>query len=134
MGSAIRLQHFDHKSRAYATYSASGGPGHASRLAHGELMPIGAYSLMTGLTPKALRIYDRRGLLRPVYVDPDTGYRYYGAAQLKLGEIIKMPEVLLRRPLVGWPFTKRAGRHGCCKLLRSRGRSVKGSDSTLSTR
>jgi serine/threonine protein phosphatase PrpC len=33
--------------------------------------------------PKALRLYDELGLLRPAAVDPESGYRYYDKAQLK---------------------------------------------------
>ena len=34
------------------------------------------------VSPKALRIYDERGLLRPAWIDRWTGYRYYTADQL----------------------------------------------------
>ena len=33
-------------------------------------------------SPQALRHYDRRGLLRPIEVDPGTGYRWYSLEQL----------------------------------------------------
>ena len=38
-----------------------------------QLMPIGRFSRLTGLTVKALRHYDELGLLRPASVDRDTG-------------------------------------------------------------
>ena len=38
-----------------------------------RLVPIGRFSQITRLTPKALRIYDEMGLLPPARVDPDTG-------------------------------------------------------------
>jgi DNA-binding transcriptional MerR regulator len=41
------------------------------------LMRVGQLARRTGLTPKALRHYDRIGLLRPAYVD-DSGHRWYG--------------------------------------------------------
>ena len=41
-----------------------------------QLMPIGRFSRLTGLTVKALRHYSELGLLRPASIDPDTGYRF----------------------------------------------------------
>jgi DNA-binding transcriptional MerR regulator len=43
---------------------------------------IGDFSSLTRLSVKTLRYYDETGLLRPVRVDPSTGYRYYSASQL----------------------------------------------------
>jgi DNA-binding transcriptional MerR regulator len=47
-----------------------------------ELHTIGEFSRLTGLTIKALRHYDRLGVLRPAHVEPRTGYRYYDPAQV----------------------------------------------------
>ena len=47
-----------------------------------QLMTIGRFARLTGLTVKALRHYDELGLLRPAAVDPETGYRLYGAEQV----------------------------------------------------
>ena len=58
-----------------------------------DFMPIGAFARRSRLSLKALRLYDAMGLLPPAYVDPDSGYRYYSAAQLKKARRI----VLLRR-------------------------------------
>ncbi len=58
-----------------------------------ELMSIGRFARVTGLTVKALRHYDEVGLLRPAAVDPETGYRSYSTAQLGRAEAIR----LLRR-------------------------------------
>ncbi|MFC4942310.1 MerR family transcriptional regulator [Pseudonocardia sp. GCM10023141] len=46
------------------------------------LLPIGAFSRASFLSIKALRAYHEAGLLVPVRVDPDTGYRSYHASQL----------------------------------------------------
>ena len=48
-----------------------------------QLMSIGRFARLTGLTVKALRHYDEVGLLRPAAVDPGTGYRSY--ARLRSG-------------------------------------------------
>ncbi|MHA2252953.1 MAG: MerR family transcriptional regulator, partial [Candidatus Kariarchaeaceae archaeon] len=53
-------------------------------------IPIGKFSLMTRLTPKALRLYDQKGLLTPGAKDPFTGYRYYTLDQVEEGMKIKM--------------------------------------------
>ncbi|MDN5854122.1 MAG: MerR family transcriptional regulator, partial [Actinomycetia bacterium] len=45
-------------------------------------MSIGEFARASGLTPKALRIYDDMGLLQPAVVDEFNGYRYYDLAQL----------------------------------------------------
>ncbi|GCD36316.1 hypothetical protein OEIGOIKO_04076 [Streptomyces chrestomyceticus JCM 4735] len=46
-----------------------------------ELLGIGAFGRRVGLAPSALRFYDDCGVLRPVKVDPASGYRFYGAEQ-----------------------------------------------------
>ncbi|MFR1518818.1 MAG: MerR family transcriptional regulator [Clostridia bacterium] len=47
------------------------------------MLSIGAFSKITNVTTKTLRYYDEIGLLKPICVDPDSGYRYYDVAQLK---------------------------------------------------
>lgn len=66
-------------------------------------MTIGEFSMATGLTPKALRIYDERGILVPTAVDPVTGYRWYSSEQVRRGQ-----EVMALR-LAGVPLTELDG-------------------------
>jgi len=54
-----------------------------------DRIPIGRFSLMTHLTGKALRLYDRKGLLVPQAKDQFTGYRYYTFPQIEKGIKIK---------------------------------------------
>jgi DNA-binding transcriptional MerR regulator len=54
-----------------------------------ELVPIGRFARLSGLTVKALRHYDEIGLLRPTRVDAWTGYRYYALAQARKAEAIR---------------------------------------------
>jgi DNA-binding transcriptional MerR regulator len=54
-----------------------------------ELLPIGRFSRLSGLTIKALRHYDEIGLLRPARVDGSSGYRYYAVAQVREAEGIR---------------------------------------------
>jgi DNA-binding transcriptional MerR regulator len=53
-----------------------------------ELLTIGRFAECTGLTVKALRLYDRSGLLRPALVDVTSGYRYYDREQVAVGRSI----------------------------------------------
>ena len=54
-----------------------------------DRIPIGRFSLITRLTGKALRLYDRKGLLVPQAKDRFTGYRYYTFPQIEKGIKIK---------------------------------------------
>lgn len=65
-----------------------------------HLMPIGDFARRSGLTAKALRIYDDLELLRPAEVDDRSGYRYYAADQLEAARLI----AALRR--VGMPLAR----------------------------
>jgi effector-binding domain-containing protein len=54
-----------------------------------DQIPITRFSIITRITPKALRYYDQRGLLVPAAKDTLTGYRYYTADQLGKGVVVK---------------------------------------------
>ncbi|MFJ1702769.1 helix-turn-helix domain-containing protein [Kitasatospora sp. NPDC088346] len=54
-----------------------------------RLLTIGAMARRTGLTAKALRHYDRIGLLRPAEVDRGTGYRYYRPEQVAGARLVR---------------------------------------------
>ena len=49
----------------------------------GELVGVGAFAQLSGLTVETLRHYHQVGLLEPVEVDDRTGYRRYGLRQLQ---------------------------------------------------
>ena len=53
-----------------------------------EFMTIGAFARASRLSPKALRLYDRLGLLPPARVDQATGYRFYAPAQLEQARLV----------------------------------------------
>ena len=55
-----------------------------------ELMTIGEFAAATWLSPKALRLYDQKGLLSPDTVDPGSGYRKYSPAQVETARLITM--------------------------------------------
>lgn len=48
-----------------------------------ELFQIGQVAKLYHLSVGTLRHYERMGLLRPEYTDPDTGYRYYSVRQFE---------------------------------------------------
>ena len=52
------------------------------------LISIGEFARRTRLTAKALRLYDRVGLLHPATVDEASGYRRYDPAQVRTGQLI----------------------------------------------
>lgn len=62
-----------------------------------NLIPIGRFAQITRLSIKALRLYADEGLLLPIYVDPETSYRYYQlgqttvAARIRLLRFLEMP-------------------------------------------
>lgn len=61
-------------------------------------MTIGRFAKAARLSVKALRLYARKGLLPPLYIDPSNGYRYYGRSQL-----VRARKILLLRG-IGMPL------------------------------
>lgn len=55
-----------------------------------DYLSIGKVSKMKNVSIKALRYYDEIGILKPVYVNPDTNYRYYSPKQLDILDAIHM--------------------------------------------
>ena len=53
-------------------------------------LSIGEFAAATQLTPKALRLYDEQGLLRPASTDPVSGYRHYRSDQVATGRLIRI--------------------------------------------
>ena len=47
------------------------------------LMRIGEIAAFFNVSVKAMRIYEKMGILKPVKIDEKTGYRYYSADQVK---------------------------------------------------
>lgn len=64
------------------------------------LLTIGEFARASGLTPKALRLYDEMGLLAPAEVDGHSGYRRYAAAQLDRARLVA------RLRLAGMPLAR----------------------------
>ena len=59
-----------------------------------ELFQIGEVSRLFHISIGILRYYDKIGLVRPEYTDPDTGYRYYSPRQFESLNTIRYLRVL----------------------------------------
>ena len=103
---------------------------------------ISDFSRLTRVTVKALRHYDRLGLLKPARVDTQNGYRYYTAQQAtQLGRILALKEMgfslehigdlvgrkVDRSTLTSLLETKRAELESAIETDRARLRQVEGS-------
>ena len=55
---------------------------------------IGDFSKMSKSTIKALRYYEKEGLLKHAFIDQDTSYRYYESSQLvDISKIISLRQI-----------------------------------------
>src|ERR1017187_4008372 len=63
-------------------------------------MTIGEFADLPRLSPKALRLYDRLGLLVPERVDAGTGYRLYARDQVEAARLGGLLRRLGRPPAV----------------------------------
>ena len=58
------------------------------------MFSIGEFSRIARVTAKQLRHYEKLGLLKPEWIDPETGYRYYTGVQLpRLNRILVLKEL-----------------------------------------
>jgi DNA-binding transcriptional MerR regulator len=55
-----------------------------------RLITVGQLARRVGLTAKALRHYDRVGLLAPAFVEDGTGYRFYGPEQVAHARLVQL--------------------------------------------
>lgn len=55
-----------------------------------NLLSIGDVCKLTGATLKSLRYYDKIKLVEPVFIDPDSSYRYYSFEQTFLVDILML--------------------------------------------
>lgn len=55
---------------------------------------IGEFSRIAQVSGRLLRYYDQIDLLKPVHIDPETGFRFYSASQLpRLNRILALKEM-----------------------------------------
>ena len=84
-----------------------------------QLISIGKMAEMNHISIPTLRLYDRLGLLRPRYVDEETGYRYYDMHQnARLDMIAYMKELGMSLTEIGGGHAgdARPARSGCAAL------------------
>ena len=74
-----------------------------------ELLPIGKMAALNRVSISTLRLYDEKGLLKPRYTDPQTGYRYYHIDQnARLDMIAYMKELgMSLSQIAGTPCSRR---------------------------
>jgi MerR family transcriptional activator of bmr gene len=80
---------------------------------------IGEVSKIKGITIRALRFYDRIGLLKPSYIDPDSRYRYYHISQFVYLDIIKAARIMDISPNDLIPYFKAKDSEGLVSFLNS---------------
>lgn len=72
-----------------------------------DLLAIGKMAKLNRISITTLRLYDEKGLLKPRYVDPDTGYRYYSIDQnARLDVIAYMKELGMSLSEIGQALQK----------------------------
>ncbi len=84
-----------------------------------KLLTIGKAAKLMNVTVKALRFYDRIGLLKPGYIDPQTNYRYYTLDQLMSLDLIKAARNLEISPNALVPYFAKKDTEQLVGLLRS---------------
>lgn len=58
------------------------------------MFSIGEFSKIARISTRQLRHYDEVGLFKPMHINPETGYRYYSAHQLKqLNRILALKDL-----------------------------------------
>jgi DNA-binding transcriptional MerR regulator len=59
-----------------------------------SVIRIGNFARIAQVSTRALRLYDKLGLLKPTHVDPSTDYRYYSIEQLpRLNRILALKDL-----------------------------------------
>lgn len=66
------------------------------------MLKIGEFSQLSQVTIKTLHHYDELGLLKPAYIDPSSGYRFYNLEQLpRIHSIMALKELDLSLEQIG---------------------------------
>ena len=61
-----------------------------------ELLSIGEFAKLRGVSVKSLRYYERVGALKPAYVNEESGYRYYSINQISDLDMVEKGRELAR--------------------------------------
>jgi DNA-binding transcriptional MerR regulator len=85
------------------------------------MFTIGDFARLGGVSVRMLRHYDALGLLRPADVDPDSGYRFYAADQLRrLNRVIALKDLGFTLEQVGAILDEQVGIDELKGMLRLR--------------
>lgn len=89
------------------------------------MLKIGEFSKLGQVSPKTLRLYDERGLLRPSYIDRFTGYRYYAPAVLaRLHRILALKDLGFTLDQIGELLEEEQNPSDLAGMMRERLRSL----------
>ena len=90
------------------------------------MFKISEFSRLTRVSIKALRYYDRVGLLTPALVDPRTRYRYYAARQApRLYRILALRELGFSLSSIVDLLARSGGNAAMRRLLKRRGHELR---------
>ncbi len=82
-----------------------------------HLFSIGEVSKIKDITVKALRFYEKIGLIKPYFTDPDTKYRYYHVSQFIYIDIIKAARSMDISPAALVPYFTNNNSMGLYQLI-----------------
>jgi effector-binding domain-containing protein len=83
------------------------------------MIKIGDFSKLSMVSIKTLRYYDEMELLKPVHVDPFTGYRYYSASQLpRLNRILALKDLGFSLEQIAHVMNEGVSQEQLCGMLR----------------
>lgn len=77
------------------------------------VLSIAEFARASGLTAKALRLYDELELLTPAEVDQSNGYRYYAPEQVEQARLVARLRFRASRRSLGLP-PRRPRQTRCC--------------------
>jgi len=101
-----------------------------------NLLSIGEISKLTGAGIKALRYYDRINILKPAYIDHDSGYRYYSFNQVNLIYLImfcvelgiplkELPDFIKDKDIVNYRAFLAHGKEAAQKKMKALNKGLK---------
>lgn len=89
-----------------------------------KLFTIGEISNIKGITVKALRFYERIGLIKPSYKAPSSNYRYYSIEQFVQLDIIKASRSMGISPKDIKVILDKKDNHMLLDFLKDQGKSI----------
>ena len=90
------------------------------------MLKIGDFSKLCKVTVKALRYYDELGILKPDYIDPANGYRYYQVNKLRtVSKIVNYKEMGFSLDQVAYILLNNPGPGDIYKMLVSKKTEIK---------